>query len=92
MDEPYPMSVLEALAARLPVVLTDTCGLAPAVGGADAGTVTTNAPEEIAPAVRKYLASDELRRETADRAQELIRNEFSMRPIVDQLVKAYQGN
>ncbi|WP_420176031.1 glycosyltransferase [Luteococcus sp. OSA5] len=91
VDEPYPMSVLEALAARLPVILTDTCGLAPAVARADAGTVTTHDPAEIAPAVRKYLADAELRRLTADRAQKLIRDEFSMEPIVNQLLTAYRG-
>lgn len=91
VDEPYPMSVLEALAARLPVVLTDTCGLAPAVGRAGAGTVTTNDPSEIAPAIRKYLQDADVRRSAADRAQELIRSEFSMRPIVEQLLNAYRG-
>lgn len=91
VDEPYPMSVLEALAARLPVVLTDTCGLAPAVARADAGTVTINDPTQIAPAIRRYLADGELRAATADRAQRLIAAEFSMQPIVDQLVAAYRG-
>lgn len=89
VDEPYPMSVLEALAVELPVVLTDTCGLALAVKRADAGTVTTNAPEEIAPAIRRYLADPQLRAETARRARRLISEEFSMAPIVDQLLRAY---
>ncbi|MGO4957019.1 glycosyltransferase [Luteococcus sp. Sow4_B9] len=92
VDEPYPMSVLEALAARLPVVLTDTCGLAPAVERGGAGTVTTNDPAEIAPAIRAYLADEQLRSATAERAQRLIREEFSMRPIVEQLLRAYQGS
>ncbi|MEL4357775.1 MULTISPECIES: glycosyltransferase [unclassified Luteococcus] len=91
VDEPYPMSVLEALAARLPVVLTDTCGLAPAVARGAAGTVTTNDPAEIAAAIRRYLADPGLRRQTGERAQRLIRDEFSMRPIVEQLVSAYRG-
>ncbi|MEL4505641.1 glycosyltransferase [Luteococcus sp. H138] len=89
VDEPYPMSVLEALAARLPVVLTDTCGLAPAVAGAEAGTVTSHDPTEIAPAIRRYLIDPELRRLTGERAARLIADEFSMQPIVQQLVAAY---
>ncbi|HIW29532.1 MAG TPA: glycosyltransferase [Candidatus Luteococcus avicola] len=89
VDEPYPMSVLEALSMRLPVVLTDTCGLAPAIARADAGTVTTNDPSEIAPAIRSYLADDHLRRATADRARKLIEDEFTMEPIVRQLEAAY---
>lgn len=91
VDEPYPMSVLEALAAKLPVVLTDTCGLAPAVERSRAGTVTTNDPAEIAPAIRNYLASAELRHETAQRAGALIAAEFAMRPIVEQLLGAYRA-
>lgn len=89
VDEPYPMSVLEALAARLPVVLTNTCGLAPAVERGQAGTVTSNDATEIAPAVRKYLEDPGLRSQTADRAQALIRDEFAMGPIVEQLLRAY---
>ncbi len=91
IDEPYPMSVLEALATRLPVILTDTCGLAPAVERGRAGTVTTNDPAEIAPAIRTYLADPALRGETAQRARDLIRQEFAMGPIIEQLLSAYRG-
>lgn len=91
VDEPYPMSVLEALAARLPVVITNTCGLAPAVERGHAGAVVTNDPSEIAPAIRPFLADPELRVRTGQAGHQLIVDEFAMEPIMNQLLSAYGG-
>lgn len=91
VDEPYPMSVLEAMASRLPVVVTRTNGLAPAIERGQAGTVVEHDPAALAPAIGRYLDDPELRRRTGGQARALIDREFSMGPIVDQLVTAYRG-
>lgn len=91
VDEPYPMSVLEAMAFELPVVITDSCGLAEAVQRGGAGTVVGRDPREIVPAVRELLANPTLRSEMGAQARGLVRSEFAMSAIRDQLVSAYQG-
>ncbi len=89
VDEPYPMSVLEAMGAHLPVIITESCGLAPAVAAGGAGVVTTEATGAIVPAIETFLADPEARRATGERARQLVMEEFSMGPILDQLLHAY---
>lgn len=89
VNEPYPMAVLEAMAAGLPVVITDTCGLAPAVRDGGAGLVTTAEPDAVTDGVRTLLAHPEQLHEASESALRLIRDQFSMTPITHQLVQAY---
>lgn len=91
VNEPYPMAVLEAMASGLPVVITDTCGLAPAVEAAGAGLVTSADPMAVTEAVRSFLVHPERRHEASRRALQLIATDFAMEPIVNQLVRAYGG-
>lgn len=91
VNEPYPMAVLEAMASGLPVVVTDTCGLAPAVRQASAGLVTTADPGDVTAAVRTLLADPGRRHEASRRALQLIAADFAMEPIVEQLLRAYGG-
>ena len=89
VNEPYPMSVLEAMSTGLPVIITDTCGLAPAVERGGAGIVVTNEPSEVGTAIAAMLADPARRRSYGVAAAQLIRDEFSMGPIVQQLLAAY---
>ena len=47
VNEPYPMSVLEAMSSGLPVVVTDTCGLADTVRRTGSGAVVDDSPQEL---------------------------------------------
>lgn len=89
IDEPYPMTVLEAMRAGLPVILTDSCGLAPAVAGARAGTVIDSEQQTLTNAIRRYLAQPAVRVADGQRARDLIRSRFAMGPIARRLVFAY---
>lgn len=89
VDEPYPMSVLEAMGAHLPVIITESCGLAPAVDAGRAGTVTSEQSGAIIAAVEKFLADPAERAATGERARRLVVEEFSMGPIIDKLVQCY---
>lgn len=91
VNEPYPMSVLEAMATGLPVIITDTCGLAPAVERGGGGIVVTDEPREVRDAIASMLADPAQRRAYGVAAAQLIRDEFSMGPIVEQLLTAYSG-
>lgn len=89
IDEPYPMSVLEAMRAGLPVIVTKSCGLARAIRQAGAGTVIGENEAELTPAVAHYLKDGSERLAAGKRAAELIGSAFTMRPIVETLLAAY---
>lgn len=89
VDEPFPMSVLEALSCGKPVIITDTCGLAPYVAEARAGIVVDDSQEALNAAIESLLADPELRAEYARNAAELAHTRFGMQQVSDALIAAY---
>jgi glycosyltransferase involved in cell wall biosynthesis len=85
VDEPYPMTVLEALALGTPAVVTDSCGLADKLRETGAGVVTDGSALEVASAIRQLL-EDPSAGVAATRAAS---EQFSMRPVVDRLETVY---
>lgn len=91
VDEPYPMSVLEAMSAGLPVVVTDTCGLADTVRGVDAGVVTDGSTAELVAAMRGMLADPASARARGARGRAVTTDRFTMSAIAERLEKVYAG-
>lgn len=92
IDEPYPMSVLEALAHGVPVVVTDSNGLAALVAQSEAGTVvpaTTGHRQDLIRAVDRYLNDVTLRRCAARNARIAAEKHLSMPAVVEVLTQAY---
>lgn len=89
IDEPFPMSVLEALSLAKPVVVTDSCGLAAAITQAGAGAVVDSKLESLVVGVERLLADSTLRKAVGDRANVLARQKFSMKMVCDQLESTY---
>ncbi|SDQ97390.1 glycosyltransferase [Microbacterium sp. cf332] len=89
VDEPYPMSVLEAMSAGLPVVVTDSCGLAPAVREAGAGHVTDGGVEALVAAMRSLLHDPADARTRGARGRTLTRERFTMPAIAERLESLY---
>ncbi len=89
INEPFPMSVLEAMSLGLPVIVTDTCGLADAVREARAGLVVGPGEDELTSAIENLLTDSELREEMGKNGQRLVRSRFSMEKVRDQLIEAY---
>ncbi len=89
VDEPYPMSVLEALAVGRPVVVTDTCGLAPMVAEEGCGRVIDRTPQALESAVRGWLADPEERARTSAKALAAARTRFSMEAVARELAQIY---
>jgi glycosyltransferase involved in cell wall biosynthesis len=89
VDEPFPMSVLEALSVGVPTVVTTSNGLAGDIRDAGAGRVVENA-DAIAAAVLSLL--DPAANEVASAAaHELSTRAFSLPSVVDQLERVYGG-
>ena len=86
INEPFPMIVLEAISCAIPVVITDTCGLAPYISRSNAGVVTNGSVADLTTAAKTILA--DLPTYSAN-ALELAQNEFSMKHIGDELTSIY---
>lgn len=88
-DEPFPMSVLEAMALGVPVVINDDCGLASAVGEAKAGVIVDGSVASVARAISTLLQDGSERRTRGRNASELVRESFSMEAIAERLEEIY---
>jgi glycosyltransferase involved in cell wall biosynthesis len=89
VDEPYPMSVLEALSVARPVVVTDTCGLAGFVTAHDAGLVVGTGPDDLAAAIGVLLANPTAAAARGLSGQAAVRSELSMEAIAGRLAAHY---
>ncbi|MFF2650216.1 glycosyltransferase [Streptomyces sp. NPDC058045] len=89
VDEPFPMSVLEAMSHGAPVVITRSNGLADDVERAGAGRVVEDAAG-LAPAILEILADEDERRALARAARTLAATTFDMRSVGDALLDAYR--
>lgn len=89
VDEPYPMSVLEAMSIGLPVVVTDTCGLAPLIRRWDAGRVVDSRLSSLVDAVDQLLADPDGARAAGVRGREAVREHLSMASVVRLLEQLY---
>ncbi|MFI1044511.1 glycosyltransferase [Streptomyces griseoruber] len=90
VQEPFPMTVLEALAEGTPVVCTDSNGIAAELARRQAALVTDGSPEALADAVGRLLADPELRHRLAEAGRRAIDEVFSIRAVVDRLEKLYR--
>jgi len=88
INEPFPMIVLEAISCGIPVVITDTCGLAPYITRGNAGIVTDGSVDQLANATATILRD---LKSYSTNALTLAQTEFSMSHIGDELVSIYQG-
>lgn len=89
VDEPYPMSVLEAMAVGLPVVITDSCGLAPIIRSTGSGIVVDDSVDSLTAAVRMLLDDSELARSMGSAGARTARERFGMPKIAETLEAAY---
>ncbi|WP_405978523.1 glycosyltransferase [Streptomyces sp. NBC_00158] len=90
VDEPFPMSVLEALAVGVPPVVTHSNGLAREIASAGAGRTVDPGPAPVAEAVLALL--DPWNNPAASKAaRELAATAFSMDAVLDTLLPVYEG-
>lgn len=91
VNEPYPMSVLEAMSVGIPVVLTRDCGLAEMVSSTGSGVVTDSGPQALGHAVRTLLNDPEAATAMGERGRETARTRAGMTTVADRLTDAYTG-
>lgn len=91
VEEPFPMSVLEALAVGTPVVCTDRCGIAGALRHRGAALVTDGSPEQLADAVLRLLEDEALRERVVRAGWAALDEEFSLAAVADRLEEHYRS-
>lgn len=91
VDEPFPMSLLEALSLGIPSVITDTCGIAGVLADRGAALVTDGTPGQLAAAVKSLLEDRALADAVSTAAVRAISDVFSISAVVDNLVEVYSA-
>lgn len=89
-NEPFPMSVLEAMSVGLPVIIRNDCGLSQAVRGANAGVIVDGSADSVARAIGGLLADRSLRQSLGDNARSLVEMTFSMEAVARRLEVIYR--
>lgn len=89
VNEPNGMSVLEAMSVGLPVVITDTCGLAGEVVASGGGIVVNDTIEGLVDAVDGLLKEPDRARYMGARGREHVRAHLGMPSIAHQLESLY---
>lgn len=90
VGEVFPMTILEALSARTPVVTTIHSGIAPLLKSLQAALVTDGSPESLAEAVESLLTDEDLRESLIKNGQAALEETFSIRAVAAHLVKIYR--
>ena len=90
VNEPFPVTVLEAMAVGTPCVITDTCGLAPYFEEDTAGLVTDGTPDKMAEAVESLITDSALRDSVIKNAARTVEERFSIGAVVETLLAYYR--
>lgn len=90
-SENFGMAAAEALAAGVPVLLSDRVGIAQCVAGAGAGVVVGLQPAQIAQAWMALLRNCAGLRAMGERGAWLVRTQFDAGSVARQMLDAYRG-
>ena len=89
VDEPFGMTVLEALSVGTPTVVTDSCGIGSDLAARGAVTVSAPAASQLAEAVHALLVDPGKRRAMGEAGRAAVRDAYGIGAVVDQLETAY---
>jgi glycosyltransferase involved in cell wall biosynthesis len=89
-DENFGIAVVEAMAAGLPIVITDRVQIWPQLHRADAALVVPCEREPLAAALSRALSNSELRSRLGRTAKLLASEKFSLEAGARQLIQAYR--
>ncbi|SCX96769.1 glycosyltransferase family 4 protein [Desulfoluna spongiiphila] len=92
VHEGIPMSILEAMAAGVPVVAPDVGGIGEIIThGTDGYLMPTRHPEDFARCLAPLCESSQLRRQVAEQAAVTVRDRFSAAAMADRYYQLYEG-
>jgi len=89
-SEGFSIAVLEAMASRLPVVVSDRTGFGDYTRRYNAAAVTALTVESLAASLEKTLTDAAFRREIADNAYRMVAENFDIRVVAGRLLSEYE--
>ena len=90
--EGFPRSILEAMRAGLPVIVSDVGGCSEAVSDGETGRVVRHGDQqELASALRELLTDGERRKEMGAHAREHYQNRFTFEIMYQKYVELYRS-
>jgi glycosyltransferase involved in cell wall biosynthesis len=90
VDEPFPLTVLEALRAGVPTVVTDGCFIAAELERAQAAIVASPTAGSLAGAVTSILRDEALARRLGANGQAAVERQFRLGAVADRLLDLYE--
>lgn len=90
-SENFGIAVIEAMAAAVPVIITDQVGICREVGEGKAGLVTAAAFEPLRDAIVRLLSDESFRAALGQNGRALARSHFAPAVAIDKLMKAYDS-
>jgi len=88
-SEGFSMSILEAMACGLPVVITKQCNF-PEVEGIGAGKIIDADANHLSEALIELLDNPELCKDMGDRGKRLVMEKYTWDKVADQMIAAYE--
>lgn len=88
-SENFAMVVAEAMHVRLPVVISDKVGIAPAVKRAGAGLVVPKNEKEVADAILRLFKNEKEAAVMGDAGRRLVEREFGPARVAEQFSELY---
>jgi glycosyltransferase involved in cell wall biosynthesis len=89
VDEPFPMSLLEAMSVGVPSVCTASCGIADLLIAESAALVVEDNVTALVDGVERLLRDGDERARLAATGQSVVASHFSVHEVVTRLVAIY---
>ena len=88
--EGVPVSLIEAMSYRVPVVSTTTGGIPELLGGGAGVMVPPADPTALAEAIGRLIQDPELREQQGDAGRERVEESFSLEKVADELIARFE--
>lgn len=88
-NEPFGMTVIEALSLGVPTICSDQLGISDDLAQSKSALVISPSPRNLATAIANLLASPALREDLRTAGHRFVENRYSIKAVVDRLESLY---
>ena len=90
-SENYGMSVVEAMACKTPVVISDKVGIYNEVEEAEAGVIVKTNVESLYEGMKQLIENKELRKTISINGRKLVEEKYDIEKVADQMIEQYKN-